>query len=595
MLWTPRTSCVLPLSALLLAGCGEDMPPSGPTSEATSTGESSEATSTGQVPETTTGESPSSGTDDPTGLDSTGGPPGVASMVMVINGDLDTPGLNELFRVDYIDGQLSPPLVLNGPTTTNLLPPELSASQRHLFYEAFAVGAPSRYLHLPLDADGNPGLEAPVNLPPAPDGGNFSSLVLNGDESRLYYRGVPAGQGAGPVEIYTAELTADSVVAPSVLVSTNTLGGSLGVAFEVSDDEAWVSFSHEDDITGATDAWIAPADTPAPAAALRISDLDQPWQSAASPHFVPGSEALYYRADASFDGTSELFFVDLSGAQPSTPTRIHPPLPDNVSTNPLYPSRDGGRLAYFVGAAGAGDVWVVSFGDSTVSPPVRLSTLGDAEVWPADTQWSDDGRWLVYSATHEVAGTRDLYLVNMSGAQPSAPMLVAPGGLSAGSDIDGAAFSASGQWLYFVAAYGATVPQLHRVNVQGDVPGAPQLVSGPLPEGGTAVGTIVASHDEQWLTYHAIGGAADARDLYIVDVSGDTPGAPVQVNPSAPQGESVSFDAWFSHDDTAIAYRSYIEATDTHTLDVVDLGALGQAVRVAGDVQAVEVLLLDPA
>lgn len=320
------------------------------------------------------------GTTDAETTGTTGEPalPGRASLIL--RDDLETPGLDELFRVDWIDGELTDPIKISGPAAEGIVGTQLSASQSMLLYRVFdSAQMGSAWHYVPLEG-GVAGPVSPVNQPPAPTFGAVGQPELFADESALLYFAAADTSGTDEA-LYLAEINAGGVEAPTIIVPTPPEGESLLSDSSVSDSEAWVSYRLLE-TNGPTNAWIVPIAPLDPGGAVQVSDLDQPGQSASAAYFVPGDQAVWYRADRDIDQVDEIFLVDISGGSPSTPVKVNDPVLPGQDLLPTRLSPDGTRLAYFVGEDLRGDVWLVTFDGATASMPVDVSTLGDMEAYP---------------------------------------------------------------------------------------------------------------------------------------------------------------------------------------------------------------------
>ena len=538
---------------------------------------SGEDTSTSSDPDTTAG----SGTGpDETGT-STGDPPVDGQVRLIITDDLETRGLDEVFRFDYADGTLDEPVKISGPAGDGVVQPSLSPMETMLFYRPLdSTGMTLEYEYIPL-SDGEAGPTSPMHQAPAPDPGVYSRPVIFEDETRIAYWGTTGMMG--PETIYLADVGAAGIEAPEIAIN-----GPVGANINVGTTEEWLSFRRDAD--GALNAFVIPINPLDPDGAMQVSDLDEGDQSTlGSPVFVPGDEAVWYRADRDVDQVDEIFFVDISGAMPAAPVKVNDPIPPGDDLQPVRLAPGGDKVAYFVGADLAGEVYLVTFDGTTVSMPVELSTLGDREAFPADMGWSGDGTWLAYLGEHEQAGALDLYIVDTSGAMPSSPMLVtAPGVIPDGSGVMAYRFDPTGQWLYVIASIDEEAPELYRSDLSSGMPDALQKVSAELPDGGFLPGTIILSHDAGRVLYHL---DANPQTLWMVDVSGDKPGAAQLVNGPLEQDEEVSFSTWWSHDDSVILYRTQTGPGDApRPLWLVERDELEMPILVADNPEGVVVL-----
>lgn len=536
-----------------------------------------ESAPTSSVPSADAGSSGAidSGDDpDDTGTSSTGtaDPDVEGRAALIVLDDLDTPGVDELYRVDYVNGALTDPIRVSGPAGTNVVQPELSPNESMLVYRPFEAGAGSvEYAYALLDA-GEAGPTGPVHQPPAPDDGLFAPPVVFADETMIAYYGAedPASSG----RLYIAEVTADGVQAPQIAV--DPVAGAVAV---ISENENWLGFFRRVVEGDPLNGWIAPLSPIDLGGAVQVSDLDEPSQGILGELvFVPGDEALWYLADRDTDQVREIFFVDLSGAVPAAPVKVNDPLAPDETLQPVRLSPDRMQLAYFVGADLRGEIHAVRFADATVSAPDRLSTLGEQQAYPATITWSPDSRWLVYLAEHLQADALDVYAVDMTGAVPSEPMLVSTGGVVPESGPPSVFFDHGRGWMYVVASIDGELPEVYRSDLSGAMPGALQKVSADLPDGAWVPELVVPSHDANWALYYVEDGAAS---LWMVDVSGDEPGEAQLVHGPLERDEEISFFSRWSGDDSVIVYGTQSGASTPGPYYLVERDALTDPILVS--------------
>jgi hypothetical protein len=583
---------------LCTIACGDDDATPIDTDGSTGASTGVDATASTQSPPGTstdiddTGSVSTSSGDDTSGSDSgtTTGGQSTGRASLILRADLDTPGVDQLYRIDYVEGVLTDPLEISGPPGEGIGLTPFSDSGTKLFYRAID-SPPPPYMYIPIDG-GEAGSVSPVSQAPAPEAGAFSQPVLFADETRVAYWAAEDTAGTNQA-IYLADIDSVAVSPPVVAVATPPAGEHLDTDVVVSASNEWMSYSHSTE-GGAANTWILPISPLESGAAVQVSDLDQATQRVTGPAvFVPGDQAVWYRADRDIDLVNEIFFVDISGPTPAAPVKVNDPLSPEQYLNPARISPDRTRLAYFVGQDLLGDVYVVTFDGNTVSAPLDVSTLGDGEAAPSRLDWSPDGNWLTYVAEHEQAGAQDLYLVDMSGAEPSEPMLVTQPGVVVEGGIAAVVFDPTADWLYIIASIENEAPELYRCELSSGSPGELQKVSGELVDGGWLPGTIVLSHDSSRVLYHAFEDDPDALELYMVDISGAEPGPATKLNAPLAAGENVSFSVDWSWDDSAILYLTNT-AAETRPLWIVGVDAPGEATLVADNAASAIVLPIVP-
>ncbi len=562
-----------------LGGCGDDAAPADSEDGTGSTGASStDASSTGV---------------DGTGADTTGADTTVTGSTtddtsdpiqvsVLLLGDLEVQGTAELFWIDYTDGVVSPPIRLSEPAGTSVLNWSLSSSQTRVFYGRVNPAQPGdEYGYVPI-VDGQPGSSVPVNTAPELQDETVSGPELTADETSLVFN-VRGTAQVGYEQLWSAAIDDQAVAAPDLLIETPQGTPTLGTSLALDSNGNQVAFLRTQS-GGPTDVWTADISTPGPHIGTALTVHTEPWQGIPiTPRFASGDALLYFFAESDIEDVNELFMVDLSGAAPGSPVKVHAPLVAGQTTTTPRLSPDGTRLAYLVRGVDTADadVWVVDFVGGRASMPTRLSTLGDQQV-QGNLGWSRDGRWIVYAGHHDMPDVQDLYAVNMSGAQPSAPMLVTAPGLM-NDNVEVYRFGPNSQWLYIAAAIDSTTPQLYRADLSGDVPGPLQQLNGPLVEGGYVPGFMAVSSDGEAITYLASADDAGVFELYLVDLSGPQPGPALKVNGPLGANEEVGTWARFSADDDAILYQTRTGAEDPEPLWLVERDALEVAVPLASN------------
>lgn len=349
-----------------------------------------------------------------------------------------------------------------------------------------------------------------------------------------------------PDAIYAASVV-DGELQPAELIAEAGLAQTFG-RIQVREDGAWVVFTVSED-GGSQNAALAPLDSPDPLATVMMSDFVDPEHEAHTPVFVPGQDMVLYAADIGLPHHT-LWLVELAGGVPSTPLRIDDPLLGGANANGLSVAPDGHALVYLAGSYYEGELMFVDLSPGGSRAPIRVSTLGDAQVSHTHVGWSPDSRVVYYLARHQQPDAHDAYVVDASGATPGEPRLVS--NLVPNSNISILRFDDASQWLYYVGWNADDEgPQLHRVDVSGSEPGELQRVS----DGTTVVeGELVASPDWSTVLYHGSPEWDGYPELHRVDVSGPDPGEPLRIgNPFLGAGYYTT-GGWFSPDGSVAFY-----------------------------------------
>lgn len=311
-----------------------------------------------------------------------------------------------------------------------------------------------------------------------------------------------------------------------------------------------------------------------------------------------------FSADATTDTVVELYVVDVSGATPGMPITISPtPVAGGSlgqTTSPVYSdarmSRSGDKIS-FVGdfaTDGAEEIWFVDLRGATPSAPVRANTPFTAttqDVDADDHRWSDDSRWLAFIADDVNDSEFNLFVIDTDAATPT-PVQV-NGVLPSGSDVDTSdslRFSPDSTRLAYISdEETAAVETLYVVDLTS-FPLVPQRVS---LGGATAdVSLFKWTHDSSALVYAADDLTDGIIELFISNVSGASPTAPVRLNTpfsnsSGDVGTSVSFDRpsdfGVSPDSQRVFYIADARTESVDELYVVDIANPGAARLVSHD------------
>ena len=540
----------LALVALVsLSGCPDDDPV--PSADASTTGEtdSNDASSTGPGDglDDTAGDSGSTSSataeteDDES---TTTGEPAAEGVRFILRQPIEGTDFFEYWMHEYAEGELLDPVLVTdnvpagGGASNMSYTGAVDASMYCVTEEGqpghtcYAVDLSTRPPGAPQAISGDPLVEGVLlSLPSWREAmGAFTTMVFESE---------------GPVTISSIPF-ADGVVGQAETLVAEGPGEEFLTQYVIDRDGEWLGYQSRVG-EGPRSAFVVPLGDPS--GPVMISDLVDPIETAQVRAFVPEHDAVIYTVDDSSVGATDqsIWWVDLSGALPGEPIRIDDPLADDLEVRRPQIAPDGSGLVYWVGDGLEGDLMYVDLSSGVPQLPVVVSTLGASQVLIVDYGWSPDSRWIVYHAAHEQPDTHDLYVADASGDTLGAPMQV-NAGLTAGSDIAWSRFDDTSSWLYYVGAEGEMFPRLYRTPLTDLGPGQPQSVSG---EEGWNQGDIVPSHDWSMLAYTAEG---DIRELYLVDISGDTPGTPTRLNAPPTENAEVSFGPRFSSDDSVVVY-----------------------------------------
>jgi len=184
-----------------------------------------------------------------------------------------------------------------------------------------------------------------------------------------------------------------------------------------------------------------------------------------------------------------------------------------------------------------------------ISPDLPLTGLATG----AAMTWSPDGN-AILAISSDSAPTRPM-LIDLTEATPTAVALSSPS--VASPTVRRSVFSSVGTSVLFMGAQERDAADLYRVAVKPTI-AAPVRISTGLT-GSAEVNAFFASPDDKWVVYRVVDGA---ESYWAVDLSGATPGTPVQVV-ALPRNDS----SWLPG-----ALGKYL-ATYSGSTSIVDLAA----------------------
>lgn len=326
------------------------------------------------------------------------------------------------------------------------------------------------------------------------------------------------------------------------------------------------------DVSGATPGPSVPVSPPLQAFG-DVSTQDFWWS--------PDGRWALMLADVAVDGVIELYAADLGGATPAPAVPLHPPLPagSDADDGVLFVP-DGSRVIFLVDQAAADDheLFMVDLSGAVPGAPVRLNLdlPAGGDVGFDDYTLSPDGRRLFYIADQRADNDFELYLVDVSTPDPTVPQL-ASGAMVAGADVSAAVWAPDSQRLAFVAdLFVDNDSELAVIDVSGLVPGAPVRANAPLvPTGRDVVGTAGTgfgwSPDGSMLAYRADSTVDDASDLFISRLTATaTAWIATRVNPELLVDADVD-NFSFAPNSQRVVYRADQNVVGQEELFVVDL------------------------
>lgn len=320
-------------------------------------------------------------------------------------------------------------------------------------------------------------------------GGEFVSRgVMSASGSRFAFH----ENGAAYVVDLTAQTPSAALRASPEPVSDGNILSTLVLA----PDGSRLAYVGDLAANGVDELWVVAITGDGPGAAERASGPmvtggDVAHRSTLSPlhAFSPDGRKLVYIADQESDGVPELYIVDVGGTGPGTPLKVN----------------------------------------GAFAPDGEFRTNG---IEP-DYAFTPDSKALVYMADQRSDEVEELFVVDISGPAPAPPQRVS-GALAAGGDVTTFAISGAGNGMAYTADQRADgVTELFFVDLSGANPSAPRVVNQALPSGGDVVTAVPStfSSDGLLLAYAADANSDQHFELFVSSVESGQPAPSVSVQP----------------------------------------------------------------
>lgn len=238
---------------------------------------------------------------------------------------------------------------------------------------------------------------------------------------------------------------------------------------------------------------------------------------------------------------------------------------------------------------GTGDRWVAFVGDMAVDNrfDVMLSnvcqatpsaamvvtpgTTGDADTSGADFALSPDGTKVAFTGDFRVVGFDEVWIVDLTGAQPAAPVIVSPATANTTSfDAFDLKWANSSDGLAFMGDFNVNgVNELYFVDVSTGIVANSAIPVAPTPPSYADVDALdyEFSWDGRFLAYTHDTEASGAYDLWVFDRQVGTARSARQVNQPLPStGADVAYPFVWSPDSTSIMYHCDCEVASQDEL-----------------------------
>ncbi len=267
---------------------------------------------------------------------------------------------------------------------------------------------------------------------------------------------------------------------------------------------------------------------------------------------------IAYRGDQDVDQLAELFAVRVTDGPSSPAQKVSAPLEVPSEVWSFAWSPDETKLAYLAHINNLPEkLYVVDMSQSVAGGAMVANGYIEDDGGIGGYSWSPDSTRLAYVADQSGEGPAQLFVVDVSGAEPGvaqpasdATMRLEGGGWGEPSFF----WSPNGTMLLYLAAPLVEGPaELYVTDVSGTVPWTPVRVSGDLVSGGMVERKFRWSPDGTKILYTACQTAPGIQELFLVRVAGASFEPAVKVS----HGEvDFFFDfgrAW-SPDSTKVAY-----------------------------------------
>lgn len=265
--------------------------------------------------------------------------------------------------------------------------------------------------------------------------------------------------------------------------------------------------------------------------------------------FSPDGTKLAYIGDYLSLGLDEVFMVDISGQAPGMPVRVNGTLVAGGVATGLRWSPDSTRIAYVAeqDTDGVIELYVVDVSGGAPGPSQKVNgpLIAAGDVILSSVQWSPAGDRIGYLADAAVDGQDELFVATVSATGVPGTAHRVNGALPSGTDVNARwLWTPNGTRVVYEAPQTGTVTEVFLVDVSGAMPGAPMRVNGTLVAGG-AVGTVATdvavSFDGSWVSYVADQDTDNVEEVYVVNISGATPGVPNKVSGVMPSfGDNIN-------------------------------------------------------
>ena len=298
---------------------------------------------------------------------------------------------------------------------------------------------------------------------------------------------------------------------------------------------------------------------------------------------------VIYLADQDTDNVDELYLVDISSGTPGTPQKVNGFLAStrDVTVAGIQFSPDSSKILYRADQDTDSVFELYQVDTSSPGTPQKVNGIlvPGGSVYSASFYesfiYSPDNSRILYLADEETDNLRELFLVFSS--SPGTSYKVS-GTLPVGRFISNSGYffsPDSNKVLYSSDQETASKVELYIVDVSGASPGADQKINGAFLTAGSDIWFFKFSPDSGTVYYHADQVVDGQYNIYAVDVSGTNPGADLIVNPTV-LGSGVWGESHITPDGSNLLYRATQDDIGTDELYLVDTSNLGVSTKASG-------------
>jgi Tol biopolymer transport system component len=256
---------------------------------------------------------------------------------------------------------------------------------------------------------------------------------------------------------------------------------------------------------------------------------------------LPPARWLAFHGRLRGENGNNLYVVDVTAAPPANPIRLNPLLPYPRSVKSFAWSPNGAHLAYIADqdTADVQELWVVDMTAAVPGPLVKAAAMPPkGNVW--NMAWSPDSRRIAFSADAETDDVSELYVVDLTGPSPSAPVKL--NNTLYGAQITGYKWAPDSTRIAFRLQPPSGYPgELHLVDVSGPTPTPPVKIatSGAPSNNPPYIDKYEWAPDSKSIAYDFsvvqpcdVGSCVD-QEFFWVDVAG-SPKLPAKIDDPTP-------------------------------------------------------------